>query len=70
MPLRQRPAAGTSFGVPEGLLASATIRTSTIADRAQRAETTVQDPLSFDLENVSELPRGEWSGESEPGVDA
>ena len=45
--------------IPNEKLASDTIRNSTIVDRAQRAEITVQVPLSTDLENVIELLRGE-----------
>ena len=54
--------------VPNDKLASDTIRNSTIVDRAQRAEITVQVPLSSDLEAVLELLRNEAAGEVEPHV--
>ncbi len=54
--------------VPNEKLASDTIRNSTIVDRAQRAEITVQVPLSFDLENVTGLLRTECAGEREADV--
>jgi small-conductance mechanosensitive channel len=51
--------------VPNEKLASDTIRNSTIVDRAQRAEITMQVPLSADLENVIDLLRAECAGERE-----
>jgi small-conductance mechanosensitive channel len=53
----------TRLVVPNEKLASDTIRNSTIVDRAQRAEITVQVPLSTDLENVIGLLRAECAGE-------
>jgi small-conductance mechanosensitive channel len=55
----------TRLVIPNEKLASDTIRNSTIVDRAQRAEITVQVPLSADLENVIELLRTECAGEQE-----
>jgi small-conductance mechanosensitive channel len=55
----------TRLVVPNEKLASDTIRNSTIVDRAQRAEITVQVPLSTDLENVIELLRAECAAERE-----
>jgi small conductance mechanosensitive channel len=54
--------------IPNEKLASDTIRNSTIVDRAQRAEITVQVPLSSDLESVLQLLRGEAAAEREPEV--
>jgi small-conductance mechanosensitive channel len=51
--------------IPNEKLASDTIRNATIVDRAQRAEITVQVPLSADLENVIDLLRAECAGEQE-----
>jgi small-conductance mechanosensitive channel len=55
----------TRLVVPNEKLASDTIRNSTIVDRAQRAEITVQVPLSADLQNVIDLLRAECDGERE-----
>src|SRR5438093_3575901 len=49
----------TRFVVPNEKLASDTIRNSTIVTGAQRAEVTVEVPLSSDLENVIDLLRSE-----------
>ncbi len=54
--------------IPNEKLASDTIRNATIVDRVQRAEITVQVPLSTDLENVIELLRDECSGERDVEV--
>ena len=54
--------------IPNEKLASDTIRNSTIVDRAQRAEITVQVPLSSDLEAVLDLVRSEVAAEREPRV--
>ena len=51
--------------IPNEKLASDTIRNATIVDRMQRAEITLQVPLSTDLENVIKLLRDECSGERE-----
>jgi small-conductance mechanosensitive channel len=51
--------------IPNDKLASDTIRNSTIVDRAQRAEITVQVPLSADLENVLSLLREVCEGEQD-----
>jgi len=53
--------------VPNEKLASDTIRNATIVDRAQRAEITVQVPLSSDLEQVVAALRAELA--DEPGAD-
>src|SRR5581483_9372945 len=53
----------TRLVIPNEKLASDTIRNSTIVDRAQRAEITVQVPLSADLENVLSLLREVCEGE-------
>ena len=58
----------TRFVVPNEKLASDTIRNSTIVTGAQRAEVTVQVPLSSDLENVIDLLRSEYADEREPEV--
>jgi small-conductance mechanosensitive channel len=58
----------TRLVIPNEKLASDTIRNSTIVDRAQRAEVTVQVPLSSDLEVVLDLLRGEVAAEREPRV--
>jgi small-conductance mechanosensitive channel len=58
----------TRLVIPNEKLASDTIRNSTIVDRAQRAEVTVQVPLSSDLEVVLDLLRGEVAAEREPSV--
>jgi small-conductance mechanosensitive channel len=55
----------TRLVIPNDKLASDTIRNSTIVDRAQRAEITVQVPLSADLERVIELLRTECGSERE-----
>src|SRR3954447_18862318 len=49
--------------IPNEKLASDTIRNATIVDRMQRAEITLQVPLSTDLENVINLLRAECSAE-------
>ena len=49
----------TRLVVPNEKLASDTIRNATIVSRAQRAEITVQVPLSSDLETVIDLLRDE-----------
>jgi small-conductance mechanosensitive channel len=54
--------------VPNEKLASDTIRNSTIVDRAQRAEITVQVPLTCDLEAALAALSGEFAGEREPQV--
>lgn len=54
--------------IPNEKLASDTIRNFTIVDRAQRAEVTVQVPLSSDLEVVLDLLRSEVAPEREPSV--
>ena len=58
----------TRLVIPNEKLATDTIRNSTIVDRAQRAEVTVQVPLSSDLEVVLDLLRGEVAAEREPHV--
>ncbi len=58
----------TRLVIPNEKLASDTIRNSTIVDRAQRAEVSVQVPLSSDLEVVLDLLRGEAAAEREPHV--
>ena len=58
----------TRLVIPNEKLASDTIRNSTIVDRAQRAEVTVQVPLSSDLEVVLDLLRGEVAAERDPHV--
>jgi len=58
----------TRLVIPNEKLASDTIRNSTIVDRAQRAEVSVQVPLSSDLEVVLDLLRGEVAAEREPDV--
>jgi small-conductance mechanosensitive channel len=58
----------TRLVIPNEKLASDTIRNFTIVDRAQRAEVTVQVPLSSDLEVVLDLLRGEVAPEREPAV--
>jgi small-conductance mechanosensitive channel len=58
----------TRLVIPNEKLASDTIRNLTIVDRAQRAEVTVQVPLSSDLEVVLDLLRGEVASEREPAV--
>jgi len=55
----------TRIVIPNEKLASDTIRNATIVDRMQRAEITLQVPLSTDLENVIKLLRDECSAESE-----
>jgi small-conductance mechanosensitive channel len=56
----------TRFVVPNEKLASDTIRNATIVRRAQRAEITVQLPLSSDLEQVIGLLDGELADQREP----
>jgi small-conductance mechanosensitive channel len=58
----------TRLVIPNDKLASDTIRNSTIVDRAQRAEITVQVPLSADLGHVIDLLRSASAGER--GVEA
>jgi small-conductance mechanosensitive channel len=53
----------TRLVIPNDKLASDTIRNSTIVDRAQRAEITVQVPLSADLDYVIDLLRTVAAGE-------
>jgi len=55
----------TRLVIPNDKLVSDTIRNSTIVDRAQKAEITVQVPLSADLENVIDLLRTGCEGERE-----
>ena len=54
--------------VPNEKLASDTIRNSTIVDRAQRAEITVQVPLTCDLELAIGVLSGEFATEHQPQV--
>jgi small-conductance mechanosensitive channel len=54
--------------VPNEKLASDTIRNATIVRHAQRAEVTVQLPLSSDLEDAVALLDGEVADEREPEV--
>jgi small-conductance mechanosensitive channel len=54
--------------VPNEKLASDTIRNATIVHRAQRAEITVQLPLSSDLEHVIGLLDNEVSDQNDPEV--
>jgi small-conductance mechanosensitive channel len=54
--------------VPNEKLASDTIRNATIVRHAQRAEVTMQLPLSSDLEHAVALLDGEVAGEREPEV--
>ncbi|HKP19505.1 MAG TPA: mechanosensitive ion channel domain-containing protein [Gaiellaceae bacterium] len=58
----------TRLVIPNEKLASDTIRNSTIVDRAQRAEITVQVPLNADLENVLGLLRAACVDDKEPEV--
>jgi small-conductance mechanosensitive channel len=58
----------TRLVIPNEKLASDTIRNSTIVDRAQRAEVTVQVPMSSDLEVVLDLLRQETAAERDPSV--
>jgi small-conductance mechanosensitive channel len=58
----------TRLVVPNEKLASDTIKNSTIVSPKQRAEITVQVPLSSDLDTVLDLLRGEVAGEREPDV--
>jgi small-conductance mechanosensitive channel len=58
----------TRLVIPNEKLASDTIRNSTIVDRAQRAEITVQVPLNADLENVLGLLRAACADDKEPEV--
>ena len=53
----------TRLVIPNDKLASDTIRNSTIVDRAQRAEITVQVPVSADLDHVIDLLRSACEGE-------
>ncbi|HEY7603351.1 MAG TPA: mechanosensitive ion channel domain-containing protein [Gaiellaceae bacterium] len=54
--------------VPNEKLASDTIHNATIVRRSQRAEITVQLPLSSDLEHVVEVLGGEIANERRPEV--
>jgi small-conductance mechanosensitive channel len=56
----------TRLVVPNEKLASDTIRNATIVERAQRAEITLQLPLSSDLEHVIGLLDGELADQREP----
>ena len=58
----------TRIVIPNDKLASDTIRNSTIVERAQRAEITVQVPLSADLDQVIDLLRTECNGDKEADV--
>ena len=58
----------TRLVVPNEKLASDTIHNATIVERAQRAEITVQLPLSSDLENVIGLLGDEVADQREPEV--
>ncbi len=58
----------TRLVVPNEKLASDTIRNATIVDRTQRAEITVQVPLSSDLEDVVNLLRAECAAEPDVEV--
>jgi small-conductance mechanosensitive channel len=58
----------TRIVIPNEKLASDTIRNSTIVTRAQRAEVTVQVPLSSDLETVIDLLRDECGSERDSEV--
>jgi len=58
----------TRLVVPNEKLASDTIRNATIVRRAQRAEITVQLPLSSDLETVIGLLDAEVADQREPEV--
>jgi small-conductance mechanosensitive channel len=58
----------TRIVVPNEKLASDTIRNATIVQRAQRAEITVQVPMSSDLEHVIGLLDGEVADQREPEV--
>lgn len=58
----------TRIVIPNEKLASDTIHNATIVHRGQRAEITVQLPLSTDLANVIGLLDGEVSDQREPEV--
>jgi small-conductance mechanosensitive channel len=58
----------TRLVIPNEKLASDTIRNATIVERKQRAEITLQVPLSTDLENVIALLRRECSTERDVDV--
>jgi small-conductance mechanosensitive channel len=58
----------TRLVVPNEKLASDTIQNATIVRRAQRAEITVQLPLSSDLENAIGLLDAELADQREPEV--
>lgn len=58
----------TRLIVPNDKLAADTIRNSTIVGREQRAEITVQVPLTSDLGTVLDLLRSEAAAEREPEV--
>jgi small-conductance mechanosensitive channel len=58
----------TRLVVPNEKLASDTIQNATIVERAQRAEITMQLPLSSDLEHVIRLLDGELADQREPEV--
>ncbi len=58
----------TRLVIPNEKLASDTIKNSTIVGREQRAEITLQVPLSSDLDGVLDLLHGETAAEREPEV--
>jgi small-conductance mechanosensitive channel len=58
----------TRLVVPNEKLASDTIQNATIVEHAQRAEITMQLPLSSDLEHVIRLLDGELADQREPEV--
>lgn len=58
----------TRLVIPNEKLASDTIKNATIVDRAQRAEITVQIPLTSDLEPLLDLLRTEVAGERDSEV--
>jgi small-conductance mechanosensitive channel len=58
----------TRLVIPNEKLASDTIRNATIVERMQRAEITLQVPLSTDLQNVLQLLRDECATEREVEV--
>lgn len=64
-----RTDAGCRLVIPNERLASDTIRNTTIVDREQLAEVTVQVPLTQDLGAVVGLLREEVAGERESGVE-
>jgi small-conductance mechanosensitive channel len=58
----------TRLVVPNEKLASDTIRNATIVSRAQRAEVTVQVPVTCDLESAIDVLAREFAHEREPQV--